>query len=228
MTAEFDRYAARYDEVLNAALAATGEDAAFFLRGRAQWLARCLAARSVRAQSLLDFGCGVGSAAPVFLDVLGVDSILGVDVSPGVVDAARRDHGSPRVHFALRDEQEPDGRFDLAFTNGVFHHIPRAEQAAAAAYVFRTLRPGGLLAFWENNPWNPGTQYVMSRCAFDRDAVTLAPRTARRLLRAAGFEVLRTDFLFVFPRSLHSFRPLEPFLTRWPIGAQYQVLGRKP
>lgn len=228
MTAEFDRYAERYDEVLNAALAATGEDAEFFLRGRARWLAHCLAARGVRPRSLLDFGCGVGSAAPVFLDALSVDSILGVDVSPGVVEAARRDHGSARVHFALREDQEPDGRFDLAFTNGVFHHIPLPEHAAAAAYVFRSLRAGGLFAFWENNPWNPGTRFVMSRCAFDRDAVTLAPRTARRLLRAAGFEVLRTDFLFVFPRLLHSLRPLEPFLARWPLGAQYQVLGYKP
>jgi hypothetical protein len=38
----------------------------------------------------------------------------------------------------------------------------------------------------------------------------------------------RYDFLFVFPRSLHALRPLEPFLTGWPIGAQYQVLGHKP
>jgi SAM-dependent methyltransferase len=164
----------------------------------------------------------------VFLDVLGVDSILGVDISPGVVDVARRDHGSPRVDFTLRDERQPDGRFDLAFTNGVFHHIPRDEHAGAAAYVFRALRRGGWFAFWENNPWNPGTRYVMSRCAFDRDAVTVAPRTARRLLNAAGFEVLRTDFLFLFPRSLRSLRSLEPLLAGWPIGAQYQVLCRKP
>jgi hypothetical protein len=27
--------------------------------------------------------------------------------------------------------------------------------AAAVDYVYRSLRPGGLFAFWENNPWNP-------------------------------------------------------------------------
>ena len=94
--------------------------------------------------------------------------------------------------------------------------------------VFRRLRPGGLFALWENNPWNPGTRYVMSRIPFDRDAVPLAPPEARRLVRACGFEVLRTDFLFLFPRALRLMRPLEARLSRLPLGAQYQVLCRRP
>ncbi len=68
----------------------------------------------------------------------------------------------------------------------------------------------------------------MSRILFDRDAITLPPPETRRLLREGGFEILQTDFLFYFPRPLSWFRRLEPSLRRLPLGAQYQVLGRKP
>jgi hypothetical protein len=96
------------------------------------------------------------------------------------------------------------------------------------ADIARSPRPGGLFAFWENNPWNPGTRYVMSRIPFDRDAVTLIPPEARQLLQKAGFEILRTDFLFIFPGVLKWLRWIEPSISHLPFGAQYQVLARKP
>jgi len=49
-----------------------------------------------------------------------------------------------------------------------------------------------------------------------------------RLLRRAGFEVIRTDHLFIFPRQLAFLRPLEALVSRLPIGGQYQVLARRP
>jgi hypothetical protein len=55
----------------------------------------------------------------------------------------------------------------------------------------------------------------------------LAPGETRTLLRNAGFEILSTDFLFIFPEFLKLFRPLEQKLRKWPLGAQYQVLVRK-
>jgi hypothetical protein len=74
---------------------------------------------------------------------------------------------------------------------------------------------------------NPGTRYVMSRCVFDKDAITLTPRQSRQLLKSAGFEILRTDFAFIFPRLLKFLRPLEKLLVKLPLGAQYQVLAQK-
>ena len=152
----------------------------------------------------------------------------GVDVSESSLDAARHAVRDARAHFSLLDRYPPQGNCDLAFTNGVFHHIPLQERAEAINYIYRALRPGGLLSFWENNPWNPGTRYVMSRIPFDRDAIMLSSIQARAMIQTAGFEVLQTDFLFVFPNMLRSLRTLEPWLARLPIGAQYQVLCRKP
>lgn len=91
-----------------------------------------------------------------------------------------------------------------------------------------SLSSGGLLALWENNPWNPGTRLVMSRVAFDRDAVTLSSREAARMVTAAGLGVVRTDYFFLFPRALRALRFLEPPLSKAPLGAQYQVLCRRP
>ena len=84
-----------------------------------------------------------------------------------------------------------------------------------------------MFALWENNPWNPGTRYIMSRVPFDRDAIVITPFEARRLLRDAGFEIISTDYLFVFPHLLRALRPLERLLTPFPLGGQYLVLARK-
>ena len=67
----------------------------------------------------------------------------------------------------------------------------------------------------------------MSRIPFDRDAQTLSPPAGRRMVREGGFEVLRTDYLFYFPRLLKWLRPLEVLGRKVPLGSQYLVLGRK-
>lgn len=175
----------------------------------------------------MDFGCGTGSATPFLLNELKLDSLVGVDASVQSVEFAKRTHGN-RARFGSVAEYRPAALFDLVFCNGVFHHISLGDRVAAVDTVYSSLRPGGLFAFWENNPWNPGTRYVMHRIPFDRHAITLSPRVARCLLRERGFEVIRTDFLFFFPRFLAWLRPLEGGLARLPLGAQYQILCRKP
>jgi SAM-dependent methyltransferase len=224
----FDVYAADYDVALAHGLSVSGEDKSYFARGRIEWLRGCLQPIQESFQTVMDYGCGTGSASDFFFDVLGVDRLIGTDISPKALEIARQKHSSERTQFLLFDQYQPSGQIDLAFCNGVFHHIPPNERAAAVDYIYRALRPGGLFAFWENNPWNPGTRYVMSRIPFDRDAITLTPSEARRVLRASGFEILRTDFLFIFPRMLNWFRGIEPFLSRLPFGTQYQVLCRRP
>ena len=225
---EFDRYAEDYDAALAQGLAATGEDKNYFARGRLRWLRAELERRAFSARAVLDFGCGTGSAAPHIAEELAPETLVGVDVSGKSLDVARREHAATGARFHLLTEYEPEGEFDLAYTNGVFHHIAESERAGAFGYVFKSLRPGGLFAFFENNPWNPGTRYTMRRNPFDEDAVMLSPPEARRLLKASGFEVLRTETLFYFPRALGFLRPLEPALARLPLGGQYLVLCRRP
>ena len=224
----FDTYADDYDAALAEGLSASGESRDYFARERLRWLTGQLSGRGVQPRTVLDFGCGVGAATPFWREFFPEAALLGVDVSARSLEVARRQYGSAEAQFQTLAERVPDGSRDLAFCNGVFHHIPPAGRAAALAYVHGSLAPGGLFAFWENNPWNPGTRYIMHRIPFDRDAVLISPPHARHLLTAAGFQILRTDFLFLFPRSLSALRPLEPPLSRLPLGAQYQVLCRRP
>jgi SAM-dependent methyltransferase len=225
---EFDEYAAEYDAVLARGISISGEDKNYFARGRVVWLARCLARLQKHPRTAMDFGCGTGSTTPILLNQLGLHSLLGVDASVRSLAVARRTNDDLRVRFVSLAEYRPEGLFDLVFCNGVFHHIAPSDRATALKVVYSSLRPGGLLAFWENNPWNPGTRYVMRRIPFDRNAITLSPPVARRLLREHGFKVLRTDFSFFFPRFLAWLRLLESRLVRLPLGAQYQIVCQKP
>jgi SAM-dependent methyltransferase len=166
-------------------------------------------------------------STPLLLALPTVTELLGVDVSGESIRVAQQTQRDDRARFCRTDEATPEGNFALGFCNGVFHHIPLDERHAAARYVFDSLRRGGVFAFWENNPWNPGTRWTMHRCEFDEDAICLSPPEARGLLRGAGFEILRTDFVFFFPRLLRLLRPLEPRLAAVPLGGQYLVLCRK-
>ncbi len=58
----------------------------------------------------------------------------------------------------------------------------------------------------------------MSQCAFDENAITISPREARKILSQAGFDVLRTDSLFHFPRKLRLLCPVERWLRGVPFG----------
>jgi len=223
---DFDEYASTYDAALGRGLGVSGESKEYFARERVAWLARRLKERGIRPHSVLDFGCGTGSAIPFFRELLAVEEILGIDDSVASLEVADRSRASG-VRFMLREEFQPKESFDLVFCNGVFHHVPPTERPAVVETIRRALRPGGLFALWDNNPWSPGARYVMSRIAFDRDAVLISSRQSRSLLEGGGLTVLHTDFLFVFPRQLRRLRRFEPRLVSLPIGAQYQVLSRR-
>ena len=226
--AEFDEFAGDYDAELNKGLALSGESKDFFARGRMRWLRRRFDGRGFSPASALDFGCGTGSSTPYFFDLLDVSSLAGVDPSEDSLAVARAEHGDREVQFSTADDYPRTAPVDLAFCNGVFHHIPLDGRAAAVQFVFDSLRPGGLFAFWENNAWNPVTRYAMSKVAFDRDAILLFPHGARKLLRDGGFEIVATDYQFFFPSPLAFLRPAERWLCKLPLGGQYLILARKP
>lgn len=226
---EFDAFAAEYDKALNQGLRFTGEGKQYFAKTRLEWVRRALGPDFQTGWQCLDYGCGTGTAAPFLKTIFEPSAILGVDTSPESIEIARGEHrgtGARFDHIAALSACE--GIFDLAYCNGVFHHIPVAERQQAAAAVHRSLKPGGWFAFWENNPWNPVTRLLMRLVPFDRDAILLWPGEARRLLGGDGFRIVTTDFLFIFPAMLGFLRPLERPLCKLPLGGQYLVLARKP
>ncbi|PYX07290.1 MAG: hypothetical protein DMG88_15245 [Acidobacteria bacterium] len=222
----FDEFAIDYDIALAQGLSATGEEKEYFARGRVAWLAQLLRKLGEHPQHVMDYGCGTGSTTKILLDSIEPEYVLGVDNSAKSIELARRTFSSEKINFQLLGERRPPEQMDLVYCNGVFHHINPNDRGAALEFVWSCLKPGGLFALWENNPWNPGTRFVMSRTPFDRDAIPLSPLQAQKLVRSR-FDILRSDYLFIFPRLLKWLRPFERLVSRVPVGGQFQILCRK-
>jgi SAM-dependent methyltransferase len=90
-------------------------------------------------------------------------SVIGVDVSPGMVELVRRLH--PDVEFRVGDAHrlpDPDGSFDAVVANLVMPHL--ADHARAVAEMRRVLVDGGRLALstWDapgRSPF-PGVMFL--------------------------------------------------------------------
>lgn len=223
---DFDDYAASYDEALQRGISLSGEDKQYFAKQRILWF-KAMCPTLATGLRILDFGCGTGTSTPLLLDLLEAAEVVGADTSRASIREAGAAHSRPSIRFIPLEGLAHEAPFDLVFCNGVFHHIPPAERGAALQAVRTALRPEGLFALWENNPWNPATHLVMARIPFDRDAVKVFPGHARQLLTREGFTTMHMSYAFIFPRFLKLLRPLERCLSWLPLGAQYQVLARK-
>jgi len=222
----FDR-AEEYDDMLNQGLKLSGEGKEFFMHGRLALMQKHLP-KDLIPSKILDFGCGIGDTTEQIALLYPEAQVTGIDTATEAIAYAERNKSSERLRFSTISSFTDSGSFDLAYVNGVFHHIPLEFRSESAGIVHRALRKGGFFAFFENNPWNPGTMMVMSRIPFDRDAITLSYLEARGLLSGVGFSILRSRFAFYFPAALSFMRPIEPALEALPLGAQYLVLAQKP
>ncbi|GAB2963539.1 class I SAM-dependent methyltransferase [Saccharothrix stipae] len=91
-----------------------------------------------------DVGCGPGLIA-AHLAGLGVDA-FGIDLSPRMVEIARRDHPGLRFEVgSMTDLDLADGSVGgvLAFYSVI--HVPDAEVPTVFAHFHRVLRPGGVV-----------------------------------------------------------------------------------
>jgi SAM-dependent methyltransferase len=209
-------------------LSVSGESREFFARGRIAELRRWWS-RTGRPEPrrIVDYGCGVGDAVPLLAEAFPEAEVTGLDPSGDSIARARASHGGNRLHFAVLNGGDDTRKTlaDLIHLNGVLHHVMPADRPAFFRDVAERLGPGSVVALFDNNPLNPGARLVMARIPFDQDAVPVWPVQARRGLRGAGLEPLATRYLFYFPASLASLRPLERLLVRLPLGAQYGVLA---
>jgi SAM-dependent methyltransferase len=218
----------QYEEMLRMGVSLSGEEPAYFMKGRIDDLVGQLPTGWKPAR-ILDFGCGTGESSAYLAQKFPGAHIVGVDTSASATNLATERHGSTRIEFGPIQLLQTLPSFELCYVNGVFHHIEPERRAEALRTVFNSVGSGGYLGLFENNPWNPGTRLVMSRIPFDRGAQTLSYRVAEKLVTSAGFRLaVATRFLFYFPRSLAMLRFTETALRSVPLGAQYYVLAVKP
>jgi SAM-dependent methyltransferase len=137
----------------------------------------------------LDLGCGTGKHATAYLVERGLQ-VIGVDLSPKSVQAARRD--VPRASFLVGDMasiQLPANSFDLVTAFYSLIHVPKEEHATVLANICSWLRPGGHLVVTMGGGDHPGE-------GVDDAWLGVAPMywsnwdisTSRRLVEEAGLQ----------------------------------------
>jgi ubiquinone/menaquinone biosynthesis C-methylase UbiE len=102
----------------------------------------------MRDRKVLEIGFGPGYDALTFLEN-GAD-YQGIDITPENVERTRKHlafYGyEPKVQQGDAENLPfADDTFDVAFSNGVLHHVPDMEKAFSEA--FRVVRPGGKAIF---------------------------------------------------------------------------------
>ena len=219
--------AASYDDMLQKGLTLSGESRHYFASYRVAEIARIMG-ESPEPCRILDFGCGTGETTALLAAQFSNAEVYGVDSSEPAIEAARRRFRDEGVVFDSVSRMPVIGTFDIAYVNGVFHHIPVQERHEAIRRIFEAVRPGGCFLLFENNPYSLPARLVMRRIPFDRDAIMIWPHQAVQMLRRGGFETpYPIRFFFIFPRALRRLRRIEPSLSRLPIGAQYLLVGRR-
>lgn len=225
--AEFDAYDRNYNKVVDRALSFSGLTVDFFTRAKADYFLELLTACASPAKrpDVIDIGCGIANSHPLFAGQ--VDRLVGVDVSSAcIATAAARNPQNEYATFDGLNLPYPAQSFDAASAICVFHHVPIADRVRLATDVRRILRPGGLFAIFEHNPFNPLTLHVVSKCEFDKDAVLLRPQETEKLLGKAGFRQIQTRFILSVPAKGRLLRKIDHLFARIPLGTQYYSAAR--
>ncbi|MEU8357134.1 class I SAM-dependent methyltransferase [Nonomuraea sp. NPDC048882] len=136
-----------------------------------------------------DVGCGPGHVTAHLRD-LGVDA-FGIDLSPGMIDVARRDHPGLRFEVGSMTELDlPDASLTglLAFWSLI--HVPDDELPAVFGHFHRVLRPGGVLL----TGFHVGDGSVLKTSGYGGRPMKVyvhrrRPEQVADLLRDAGFTV---------------------------------------
>jgi 2-polyprenyl-3-methyl-5-hydroxy-6-metoxy-1,4-benzoquinol methylase len=140
---------------------------------------------------LLDLGCAAG----YFMDEANGAGFVahGIDLAPWVEEiAAQRGVANVRAG-RLTDASYPGGSFDVVHSSQVFEHLP--DPRSELEEIRRVVRPGGLL--YINVPNYQCLSIVVGRDDFELNTPPehlsyFTPRTLARLLKTAGFHVVRT------------------------------------
>lgn len=163
----------------------------------------------------VEIGSGLGRICLALADRF--ERVVGLDISPEMIERSRELVDAPRVEFLLGDGASlagiADESADLVLTFTVFQHIP--DPKVIDGYIVeagRVLRPGGMFCFqWNNTPgsirWTIRRRLLglLERSGLHRErfgrhsAPFLGSRVPleriRRALARGGLELRRTDGL---------------------------------
>jgi trans-aconitate 2-methyltransferase len=97
-------------------------------------------------ERILDLGCGDGALTAQLAMLVPQGSVLGIDASRGMIEAART-HVVDNLAFEVRNISELsfENEFDIVFSNATLHWVKNHD--ALLGKVHRALKRGGVLRF---------------------------------------------------------------------------------
>ena len=132
-------------------------------------LAERFAERKIRA--VTDLGCGTGALTERL--AFHFPDVRGVDVSDGMLEAARRREGCRNVAFLNKDAREGLGasRDDLVVStqDTVSHFVTRGDLDLVLSSVAKAPRVGGASVFDVNTPYRMKEVYGCNSFVFEED-----------------------------------------------------------
>ncbi|KAA8648436.1 hypothetical protein EYZ11_000357 [Aspergillus tanneri] len=103
---------------------------------------------------ILDVGCGDGKFTEAFIPA--VETVLGVDSSPAMIESATKDYGGPKAEFRVvdccyldRESSIVNGTWDKVISNAALHWILRNESTRMSTLkaIYACLKQGGTYVF---------------------------------------------------------------------------------
>lgn len=185
-------------EALYHAIELSGQDAAFFALYQAEIVVSIIHKQGLKTPHILDYGCGDGTMAYLFSQLLPDARIQGVDGDAESIEIAKEWYQKlPSLRYdILRDPQQIaqgfieneniSKQYDVIYLANVLHHIGKNMQQGQLNTLRSHLAPGGLLIILEFNPWNPLQVWRFYTDTEERGNHMILPRTLEKLLRNFG------------------------------------------
>jgi ubiquinone/menaquinone biosynthesis C-methylase UbiE len=168
---------------------------------------------------VLEIGCGGGFFTGNYIPMVASQAaVVAVDISPGLVDAARAKAvfaKHPNLSFEVQNVESlsySDASFDAVIGSSILHHI---DLPKALPELCRVLKPGGRFVFAEPNALNPAIflekhfkiGHQADQASDDEESINRF--TIRKILAAHGLEVERlTPYDFLHPLTPGFLQPV--------------------
>jgi ubiquinone/menaquinone biosynthesis C-methylase UbiE len=144
------------------------------------------------SERVLDVGCGTGNLTRALLGRLSREgTVVAVDISPRMLEVARRKVPDRRVSWLTADAQRlplGDAECDRAVCCSVWPHFEDRE--GVAAELHRVLTPGGGLHIWHLIPREKVNEIHAGAGEAVRNDILPPAQDTAILLAAAGFQVV--------------------------------------
>lgn len=115
-------------------------------------------------KEVLDLGCGYGEHCKAFIEK-GASKVVGIDISSKMLEVAKRENSDPAITYINMPMEDLDGlnmEFDIAVSSLAIHYVE--DYRGLLRTIRQKLRPGGILIFSQEHPFN--TAY--GSCDFPR------------------------------------------------------------